>query len=138
MAALTASEKALHLATALRRWPLIALCIGYLVYVASIAVVNGFFPKIVTGAWYQMNDPFSDAAFTVTLILAPLSLAAWGTSNRIRIHQNYKSTTPERSPTHVGAGILWALLAFVSIPFTMLILNITKLQVILIIDSSRY
>jgi len=139
MGVATASEKALTVATALRRWPHVAMCASYLAYVASVAVVNGFFPKIVSGAWYQMNDPFSDAAFTVTLILAPLSIAAWGTSNRIRAHQDGEST-PERSPApaHIGAGILWALLALISIPGTMLILNITKLQVILIIYSSRY
>ena len=133
----TASQAALRVETALRRWPLVALCPSYLAYVASVAVTNGFFPKIVTGAWYQMNDPFSDAAFTVTLILAPLSIAAWGTCNRIRAHQNDKST-PERSPAHTGAGILWALLALIAMPVTMRILNITKLQVILIIYSSRY
>ena len=92
MGVVTASETALRVATALRRWPLVALCASYLAYVASVAVVNGFFPKIVTGAWYQMNDPFSDAGFTVTLILAPLSIAAWGTSNRVPAHQDDKST----------------------------------------------
>lgn len=76
-----------------------------------------------------MNDPYSDAAFALTLIIAPLSIAAIGLSNRIKVHQAHKSTS-----AHVGASIIWVLLALISIPVTMAILTVTKWQVIMIVD----